>query len=494
MKAPTLNSAIVNGHEATLLGRFLIDRTAIPKYSGLRPEHFGSPVHREIFEAILALHYDGYETNFVAVEDYFRRRGKLHEIGEHTLSTLGADSRVTAMDDSCFDYAQDCLLDAFREREGARIGKDLAAGKITADFARERLTEIQKSLVAEGQREPRIRFFAPSELRNFQPDSDIVLVGDCQIMRGEVFVIGGEPGVGKSLSATQLGVSGATRRNWFGLTLHRQFRTMIVQTENSRYRLQQEFSQLNGDEIENWIRVSEPPPFGLTLRNPEFQADIGGTLDAFKPDCVIFDPWNAAARDDKQRDYAETFDALRNLLPTGADKPALGIVAHTRKPQPNENRTGGTGLMHLLAGSYILTSVPRCIFVIVRGSQDETDDSVVWFNPKNSNGENAPRSAWHRKLSGFTPATDFDWKEFDKPPDERKIVGLEHLREVFGNGTRRLELKNAAHNLATLVGISENAAYNALRETGKFSTNLSRNDGMLTFHSSKSSKKNSMNE
>jgi AAA domain len=304
-------------------------------------------------------------------------------------------------------------------------------------------------------------------------------------MRGEVFVIGGEPGVGKSLGATQLAVSGATQRDWFGLTVHRQFRTMIVQTENGRYRLQQEFSALHCDEIENWIRVSEPPPFGLTLTNKEFQEDIGAALDSFKPECVIFDPWNAAAHDDKQRDYVETFDALRDLLPTGTDKPALGIVAHTRKPQPNEKRTGGTGLMHLLSGSYILTSVPRCIFIMTRGTQDETDDSVVFFNPKNSNGENAPRSAWHRKLSGFTPATDFDWKEFDKPPEQRKVITLDHIREVFGDGKKQLELKEAAHDLATRAEVTDSAAYNALKADGKFSANISRSNGLLTFHSTK---------
>jgi hypothetical protein len=91
---------------------------------------------------------------------------------------------------------------------------------------------------------------------------------------------------------------------------------------------------------------------------------------------------------------------------------------------------------------------------MTRGSQDETDDSLVFFDPKNSNGENAPRSAWHRKLSGFTQATDFDWKEFDKPPEERKTIKLDHLREVFGDGKKRLELKEPAHNLATLVGVS----------------------------------------
>jgi hypothetical protein len=96
-----------------------------------------------------------------------------------------------------------------------------------------------------------------------------------------------------------------------------------------------------------------------------------------------------------------------------------------------------------------------------------------------------PRSAWHRKLSGFTPATDFDWKELDKPPEERKIIKLDHLREVFDDGQKRLDLKEAAHDLATLVEVTESAAYNALKEDGKFSANISRSNGMLTFHSTK---------
>ena len=48
--------------------------------------------------------------------------------------------------------------------------------------------------------------------------------------------------------------------------------------------------------------------------------------------------------------------------------------------------------MHLLAGCYVLTSVPRTIPVIVRAASDETDTSVVWFNPKNSNRPCAERT------------------------------------------------------------------------------------------------------
>jgi RecA-family ATPase len=199
-------------------------------------------------------------------------------------------------------------------------------------------------------REKRIRFFRPSELRGYMPDEHTMLVGNCHIIRGEVFVIGGEPGIGKSIAATELAFCGATGSAWLGLPVHYFFKTMIVQAENGRYRLMQEY-QARGEilESENLIRVSEPPPYGLTLSNSEFLADVQDALAQFQPDVVILDPWNAAVKDDKQHDYSEAFDALRALLPKGDARPALGIVAHTRKPKADEKRTGGTGLMHLLA-------------------------------------------------------------------------------------------------------------------------------------------------
>lgn len=359
-----------------------------------------------------------------------------------------------------------------------------AAPKDISDLGRDHLRErIQANIIPlDEPRLPRITFYSPSQLRAYVPATDIVLVGHCHVMRGETFLIGGEPGVGKSRAATALAVAGATLNSqWFGLPVHRQFRTMIVQTENGPHRLQQEYGSLhNCAQLDEWIRVSEPPPFGLTLSHSEFQADIKAALDSFQPDCVILDPWNAAARDDKQKDYSETFDALRNLLPTGAGKPALGIVAHTRKPGPNEKRTGGTSLLHVLSGSHILTSVPRSVFVLLRGSDDESSDSVICCNPKNNNGPQVDRTAWRREMAGFTPDDDFDWAEFDKPPDKRATVTLEHLAEVFEDGGE-LELKEAAHRLATLAGINDRSAYNALGPKSRFKTNLTRNGGMISF-------------
>jgi hypothetical protein len=325
------------------------------------------------------------------------------------------------------------------------------------------------------KREPRIRFFKPSELRAYEPEKDVVLVGECHIMRGEVFVIGGEPGVGKSTAATELAICGATGRDWLGLPVHCRFKTLIVQNENGRYRLRQEYlARGHGAEIEDSILVSEPPPFGMTLNHPEFLADVRAALDSFRPDVVVFDPWNAAAKDDRAADYAGAFDALRAMLPTGKEKPALGIVAHTKKPQAAEKRTGGSGLMHLLAGSYVLTSVPRAIWVMVRGGLDETDNSVVWFNPKNSNGPCSPRGAWERGPEGFSAVEDFDWRTFENGEGGRKVIRLEHIQEALGGDLwKRSE---AVKKLMTVSSCGERACQKALNESGAFAGEL-RFDG-----------------
>jgi len=435
-----------------------------------------------MFHAIVTVRDQGKPVNILSICDEMDSTGQLAAIWGDSVKGRAAITEIhneSLLADSVLaEYAITELANHRAARETARIGERMAKAELSPTEAMEAL-QHQVKAVNSLPRIPRIRFYSPSELKAYEPETNIVLIGDCHIMRGETFVIGGEPGVGKSRAATSLAVAGAMPgATLFGMKVHRQFRTMIVQTENGRYRLRQEYGSLTCDSLDDWIRVSEPPPFGLTLTNPEFQQDIRAALESFKPDCVILDPWNAAARDDKARDYSETFDALRSILPTGSDKPALGIVAHTKKPQLNEKRNGGTNLMHLLSGSYILTSNPRSVFIMVRGSDEETGDSVVWFNPKNNNGPLLPRSAWHRLESGFTPDPDFDWTGFDQPPDKRARVELNHLEKVFGSGP--LELKDAAHALASLTGINDRSAYNALSPTGRFKQNLKRTGNIIS--------------
>jgi hypothetical protein len=227
MRAGTINQnqasvdTMLDGNERTLLARLLIKDGAIERFPNLQPKHFASPVYREIFAAILTLHQDGHSTCFPLVEDYLHARGKLQCNGEkHLVSEIAADGRISAMDDTCFNYAFDCVMEAYRRREATKIGKELAAGDIALDSAREKLDEIIEQSKPVSQ-SPLIEFRSPLQLKNFVPPPGVVLVGDFHIVKGNVFVIGGAPSVGKSRAAVALAVAGAMRTDWFSLTVHR---------------------------------------------------------------------------------------------------------------------------------------------------------------------------------------------------------------------------------------------------------------------------------
>jgi len=322
---------------------------------------------------------------------------------------------------------------------------------------------------------PLIQFFNPSELRDYRPPDGIVLVGDCHITRGSVFVIGGAPGVGKSRAAVALAVAGATGADWFGLTVHAPFKTLVIQNENGRFRLSKEFAELDCPALDDFVRVCEPPPYGLAFDKPEFCAAVSAAVAEFKPDAIVVDPWNAVARDEKAADYLDTFHAIRAVIPAGDAAPALGIVAHTRKPK-SEEKYRGRDLLHILAGSYVLGSVPRSVFVLLHASDDPTGNEVVWVCCKNNDGELGDRSAWARRNGLFIPVRDFDWDAFDKPAGERPTVTEADLAVVLHNGDRQLRKTELVAELMKRTNAGKSCCYAALK---KFAAHLSEDGGLL---------------
>ena len=86
-----------------------------------------------------------------------------------------------------------------------------------------------------------LRFYKPSELAAYEVPENLPLIGDLHVFRGGIFVVGGAPGVGKSFALSALAVCGATGAPWFGLKVHRRFKTMILQAENGLVRLSSEY-------------------------------------------------------------------------------------------------------------------------------------------------------------------------------------------------------------------------------------------------------------
>ena len=329
---------------------------------------------------------------------------------------------------------------------------------------------------------PMIEFFKPSELSAFTPPEGFNLAGNYHIQRAAPFVIGGAPGVGKSRAAVALALAGAIYGDWFGCKVHRPFKTMIVQAENGRVRLKNEFADLDCATLDEFVRVCSPPPFGFAFDRADFCDLLRREIDKFQPDVFILDPFNRLARDDKAKDYAQAFEDLMSVLPTGDDAPALGIVAHTRKPRAEE-RASGRALLNLLAGSYVIGSVPRTVFVMQAASDDTEDKQVVWTCCKNNDGELGARSAWERRNGLFAPVKDFDWKTFDNDGEKRRTVNLDDLDTLFEGGKRKLAKKTAVDELMELTKLGHTACYQALKLDGKFGDHLKEHEGLLEFNS-----------
>lgn len=351
-------------------------------------------------------------------------------------------------------------------KDGGATAKDLLDAMVNAETLRE-------------PERPLIEFRSPLQLKNFMPPPGLVLAGDFHIVKGSVFVIGGAPSVGKSRAAVALAVAGATRSDWFGLKVHRRFKVMIIQTENGEFRLAREFSELDCETLENFVRVCPPPPYGLCFGRDGFREQLAAGIADFAPDCVVYDPWNAAAREQDSREYLDTFDCLKSVLPLGDDAPALGIVAHTRKPKTDE-RASGRDLLKLLAGSYVLGSVPRTVFVMQAASDDTTDNRIVWTCCKNNDGALGARSAWERRNGLFVAVADFDFETFDAPEkDAREIITEADVAAIFETGA--LTKGEAVKALQSNTGAHQASCYRALKPGGRFARHLCFEKDKLTW-------------
>jgi hypothetical protein len=299
---------------------------------------------------------------------------------------------------------------------------------------------------------------SPEEYRNFVVPDGACLLGDYHLLRGDIALLAGPPGVGKSRAAIALAVCGASRISWFGFPVHQKLRTVILQTENGKIRLHLEINEI-GHEIDDCVWISEPPECGLAFHSAAFRDAVKQIIDQLKPDLVIFDPWNGIAMSEKQRDIAEAFKWIRTTIPQSLQSPAILIVAHTRKPRADE-RTCGRALLNNVVGSYMLVSVPRSVFVLQHASDDTNEDRIVFTCVKNNNGLLGDSSAWTRTAGGiFEPVLNFDWESFSQAKDS-KIDLWRSIPEIIAELGGEMARASLVIELVNRFKVKNRCAYN----------------------------------
>jgi hypothetical protein len=344
--------------------------------------------------------------------------------------------------------------------ELAGLGDELRRNR--SDAKQEGSAETKNEQSQDKQPRIMIEVLRPSQVLAYKPPADLVLVGDYHLVRGTVVVVGGPPGVGKSRSTLALAEAGATQYEWFGLTVHIQFKTLIIQNENGLFRLQREIEEIGEPLLEECLRVCPPPPYGMCFWKQEFRDQLKRAADYFGPQAVALDPWNAIARDERAKDYLESFEIIRQVFPQGESGPVLVICAHTRKPTIGE-RANGRALLNLLAGSYVLGSVPRVVFIIQHASDEVTEDRIVWTCCKNNDGELGKRSAWVRQNGLFVPVHGFDWTAWDQG-DKEGVFTVEDVPKILEKSPKGgLSRAKLAQEIAQR-GVSRATAYRRIDE------------------------------
>ena len=315
----------------------------------------------------------------------------------------------------------------------------------------------------------------PSDFRRFNPPKDFMLMGDCHLTRGNLTVIGGWPGVGKSRAAMAMAIAGARGVDWMGHKIHSRFRTFIIQCENGPFRLKEELTeadpQADDDALNGWLKITPPPPYGLVFSEHAFRAELTRRIAEFQPGLLIIDPWNRAAEGDKQADYRLALDSIFSCLPEDpAQKPAVLIIHHMRKKgSDGGSRKRGRDMLHELAGSYQIGAAARCVFGLEPASNDVTDGTVVLTCCKNNDGKEGAPSAWHRRNGLFDPHREFDMEGFLNGGDESNGTGINTRIpfEAIAKAMRGMFGESKGQAVARLVNAgvcAKSRAYELLKE------------------------------
>jgi CheY-like chemotaxis protein len=449
----------------------------------LRPEMFFDHRHKELFKLMVGMREDGHAVDPLMLVHAAKEKnleslnhGWLAGLTELPVSVIRFQDYLSALKDTT---ARRWTLSRGTKLSSMAWDKDFSVEMVKSElgFLFERAAKVGETA------RPMIEVVTCNQIRAYIPNPSLFLVGADMISKGELTVIGGSPGLGKSRLGNTLAFAGARGGGeWMGYEIKRQFRTLVLQCENSMRRLKSEVEAVPAD-AEDWVRFTKPCP--LSFSKPEFRDELRRIYEQWPFDVVVLDHWAEIAREEGQADHLEALDHIRASLPLGEDAPAVVIIAHMRKMRGGDSwrPKQGRELLNELSGSFAIGAKARTVFMIQPGSLDIDDDRIVFECAKSNNDQPLPPSAWHRRNGEFLPCPSFSFEEWYNPPEDggRKVVSEADLKTLFMEGKRKLSLKQGVADLMAL-GFAQATAYRALSlDKSKFKDYLKEEGGLLSW-------------
>lgn len=412
--------------EAAVIG-CLLDKTIVPSQAAIDSMlaqlvrgDFYLHANQQVFQICSYLRADGLAVDAITVFQWAKDKGWLDDIG-------GMEYLARLAEQACGLSMFGTHIRTLKEKSKRRLMLKIASevSQKAKDQAYEEgaldkdLSEFSEQLAEakDASRSTRrgLELIGPEDSKKFVLNQEHLLVGDTDFRKGYegITVIAGPPGSGKSLLSSTLGLAGARGSGtWMGLQVHRQFRTLILGAENGKMRWKRDFAQMEANnpdlDIHAHVRAILPPEGGLGFHRPEFRSEVRRLVREFQPDLVVLDPWTSVAVDDSSKDIIDKLTEIRSCFPAGDDCPALVIVAHTKKPRPEDGGSRGRSLMYSVSGSQALVSTARCVYVLLPYTDEITDHRVLWCCSKLSDGTAASDRVFLRVLGREFPETDDD--------------------------------------------------------------------------------------
>jgi hypothetical protein len=325
----------------------------------------------------------------------------------------------------------------------------------------------------------RLTVLTVDEILALPKDEHVCLLGDRLLAKGQSLVIAGQPGLGKSKLALQFTFACITGRDWCGLVTHgRRLRWLVLQTENSTARLQEDLAALTtwaGPEFDQsllHIQIIRNDEDGfLCLDDKATVARISATIQLVQPDIIIADPLRDFGIGDlnSDADMIATLRELSRLARLGNPDRALVLLHHALTGRAGVAKAFGLERAGFARNSKVLLGWTRAQINVIPG-QEDSNEVLVLTCGKNSNGKEFSPVAIQRNSDGiYEVVDDFDidsWRQEILSGKVRRVFSPNIVTKIHWP-QRELEKKQLAKLIVEETGCGKSRAYSLIDDAAK---------------------------